>query len=112
MRPMGRILALCLFLIGLMAQSTPIAAEAMSAMHEDSAMVAMADCADCPEEAMSGGDACRSVGACASGAVALDLTSPNWPFNSATREVRCVLVDAAPTGGCPVPLLEPPRHQI
>ncbi|WP_162561818.1 hypothetical protein [Limimaricola hongkongensis] len=109
---MARLLALCLFLIGLLAQSVPIAAEAMPAMHESPAVVAMTDCANCPEEAMPGGDVCQDVGACASGAVALDLMSPDWPFFSAIREVQRVFGYAAPGGASPAPLLEPPRYLI
>lgn len=112
MRPMARLLALCLVLIGLSAQLAPIAAEAMPAMHEDSAMVAMADCADCSQEAMSSGDVCQGTGGCAAGTAALDIPSLDWPLMSPIRKVRCVFGDAAPTGGCPAPLLGPPRRLI
>ncbi|WP_131802608.1 hypothetical protein [Limimaricola pyoseonensis] len=109
---MARLLALCLFLIGLVAQSTPIVAEAMPAMHDGSAMVAMADCADCPEGMTDGSDACPAVGACAAGAAALDINSPDWAFVSSIREVRRVFGDVSRTGGRPAPLLEPPRRLV
>lgn len=108
MRPMARLLALCLFLIGLLAQSVPIAAMAMPSIHEDSAMVTMADCAGCPEEAMSKGNACQGVGGCASVTAAIDIPSLEWPFMSPIREARRVFDDASPSGGCPAPPLEPP----
>ena len=112
MRPMAHLFALCLFLIGLLAQSVPIAAEAMPALHENAAMAAMAECADCPEQAMPGDDTCHGVGACATGAAALDPVSPDWAFMSPIREVRRVFGGVAPIGGCPLPLLEPPRRLI
>lgn len=114
MRPMARILAICLFLIGLMAQPIPIpiAAEAMPAMHDNAAMVEMVACEDCPGGTMSVRDACQGAGACAYGAAALDIKSPDWPFVSPVREVRHAFGDAGPTGGCPAPLLEPPRSLV
>lgn len=112
MRSMARLLALCLFLIGLLTQSVAVAAQSMPAIPESQAMVAMADCTDCSEHIISGGNACQGVGACASGGVALDLTFPDWPFFSVIREVQRVFGDAAPGGGRPAPPLEPPRRLI
>lgn len=112
MRPMARILAFCLLLIGLMAQPIPIAAEAMPAVHDDAAMADMVDCTECPGDRMSGGDACQNAGACASGTAALGIGIADGPFISPIREIRRVFGAAAPTGGRPAPLLEPPRIPV
>ncbi|MGR3463283.1 hypothetical protein [Limimaricola sp.] len=105
---MARVVALLLFLVGLVAQPMPVAASAMPGLHESAAMEIMADCTDCVEDAMPGGDACKSAGGCAAGAAALWALSSDSPFTPAMREIRPVYGGAAPAGGCPDPLLEPP----
>lgn len=112
MKPMARLFALWLFLIGLVVQSMPMAADAMPAMHDGMATVEMADCEGCPEETMSGGDACHDTGACASAAAAPHMRLPDWSFVSSVREMRRVFGDASPTGGFPAPMLEPPRRLV